>query len=520
MTPHPAPARLAALVVVLVALVAGCTGGQGSTSTTRHTPAPSPVQSSPGGPSPAVPAGLQKYYDQRLDWRECRGGFACARLRVPLDYAHPGGRTIEVAILKARARNAGQRLGSIVYDPGGPGASGEDYVTNPGSLFGAPVLEHYDIIGLDPRGVAASDPVECLPDKQLDTVLTGNPEPSTPAEVKQGDARMASLGRGCIRRSGAVARHVSTEEVAKDLDVLRAALRERRLNYFGASYGTAIGAAYADRFPKNVGRMVLDGALDPRSSTLDLNLVQARGFETALRSYVGACVARGGCFLGSTVDEGTHRIRQFLDQVERTPLPAGNRELDLGNAFYGIGYPLYNKAGWPILDEALQRAFKGDGSLMMALADAYLHRRSNDTYKDNSFEAFYAINCLDHDDAIPSSQLGRYRHAFDKASPTFGRSFLYSVSACESWPVHTGHRGKRVHATGAAPILVVGTTRDPATPLVWARSLARQLDNAVLVVRNGDGHTGYRQGSQCTDNVVESYLVSGTVPKRNVRCND
>jgi pimeloyl-ACP methyl ester carboxylesterase len=238
-----------------------------------------------------------------------------------------------------------------------------------------------------------------------------------------------------------------------------------------------------------------------------------------LRAYVGACVSRGSCFLGSTVDEGTHRIRQFLDQVEREPIPAGNRRLTIGNAFYGIGYPLYDKAGWGILDQALQKAFAGDGSVMMALADAYLHRRADGTYEDNSFEAFYAINCLDHDDAIPSSQLGRYRKEFDKASPTFGRSFLYSVSACENWPVHTGNKGQRVHATGAAPILVIGTTRDPATPLVWARSLARQLDNAVLVVRNGDGHTGYRRGSLCTDNVVESYLVSGTVPKHNVRCS-
>jgi pimeloyl-ACP methyl ester carboxylesterase len=438
---------------------------------------------------------------------------------VPLDYARPDGQTIEVSVLRAKARNQGERLGSIVYDPGGPGASGADYVTNPASLFGAPVLEHYDIVGLDPRGVGASDPVQCLPAKQLDAVLTSDPDPDTPAEVRQGDALLRSLGRGCVRRSGNLARHISTEEVAKDLDVLRAAMGERKLTYFGASYGTAIGAEYADLFPKNVGRMVLDGALDPRSSTLELNLVQAHGFETALRAYVAACVSRGGCFLGSTVDDGTRRIRQFLDQVEHKPLPARNRLLTVADASYGIDYPLYSKGAWPILDKALQMAFRGDGSVLMALADAYLHRRADGTFEDNSFEAFYAINCLDHDDAIPSSQLGRYQQEFEKASPTFGRSFLYSVSACENWPVHTGKKGEPVHATGAAPILVIGTTRDPATPLVWARALARQLDNAVLVVRNGDGHTGYHQGSRCTDDVVESYLVSGTVPKHNVRCN-
>jgi pimeloyl-ACP methyl ester carboxylesterase len=421
-------------------------------------------------------------------------------------------------VLRAKARGDGEKLGSIVYDPGGPGAAGTDYVTNPDRLFGPAVLEHYDIVGLDPRGVGASDPVDCLSDARLDTLLTSDPDPDTPAEVRRSDALMRGLGRGCIQRSGAVARHVSTLEVAKDLDVLRAALGESRLTYFGASYGTAIGATYADLFPKNVGRMVLDGALDPRASTLDLNLVQARGFETALRAYVGACVARGSCFLGSTVDEGAHRVRELLDDLERTPLRAGNRTLTAGNANYGIAYPLYNKATWGILDQALQKAFSGDGSVLMALADAYLHRTADGRFNDNSFEAYYAINCLDHDDAIPSSRLARYRPEFDKASPTFGRIFLSSVSACENWPVHTGRVGKRVHATGAAPILVVGTTRDPATPLVWARALARQLDNAVLVVRDGDGHTGYRQGSTCTDTVVEAYLVSGTVPKHNVRC--
>ena len=255
--------------------------------------------------------------------------------------------------------------------------------------------------------------------------------------------------------------------------MLRAALGENKLTYFGASYGTAIGSTYADMFPKNVGRMVLDGALDPRSSTLEIDLGQAKGFETALRAYVGACVDRGGCFLGSTVDQGTHRIRQFLDQVEKKPLPAGyGRELTVGNASYGISYPLYDKAGWGILDAALKKAFDGDGSILMALADAYLHRQADGTYDDNSFQAFYAINCLDHDDAIRSSHLARYDKEFDKASPTFGRSFLYSVAACQDWPVHTGRKGKRVHATGAAPILVIGTTRDPATPYKWARSLA------------------------------------------------
>ena len=470
----------------------------------------------PSGGSPA----LARYYRQRLSWTPCHATFTCARLRVPLDYAKPRGRSIEVAVLKVPAKGPGKRLGSMVFDPGGPGVSGVDYATSSTALFGKPLLDHYDLIGLDARGVGASVPVDCLSDAKLDTLLSSDPDPDTAAETRQSDRRLSALGRGCVRRSGAVAKHISTVEVARDLDILRAALRERKLTYFGASYGTAIGSTYADMFAKNVGRMVLDGALDPLSSTLEINYRQAKGFETALRAYVGACVDRGSCFLGSSVDQGTRRIKAFLHQVERKPLPAGgNRTLNVGNASYGISYPLYSKQGWPVLDTALQKALAGDGAVLMLLADGYLHRNADGSFKDNSFEAFYAINCLDHDDAIASSRLKRYEPRFDKASPTFGRSFLYSTSACEHWPVHTGHGSERVHGKGAAPILVVGTTRDPATPLVWAKSLARQLDSGVLITRDGDGHTGYRQGSPCVDRAVESYLVAGKVPHQGLRCS-
>jgi pimeloyl-ACP methyl ester carboxylesterase len=311
---------------------------------------------------------------------------------------------------------------------------------------------------------------------------------------------------------------MSTVEVAKDVDVLRAALGDRKLTYFGASYGTAIGATYAGLFPRRVGRMVLDGALDPSISTVQQSLVQAQGFEVALRAYVGACVDRGGCFLGNSVDAGTQRIRRFLDDVEKKPLPGtASRKLESGNALVGVWLPLYNKGYWPILDQALQSAFAGNGAQLMALADAYVSR-GPDGYQSNSLEVLYAVNCLDHDDGIPSSEVARYVPRFEKASPTFGRAFAYGLSACENWPVHTGRTGAPIKAAGAAPIMVVGTTRDPATPLVWAKALAAQLDSGVLVKRDGDGHTGYKSGNSCVDRTVESYLVQGTVPKAEVDC--
>jgi hypothetical protein len=266
--------------------------------------------------------------------------------------------------------------------------------------------------------------------------------------------------------------------------------------------------------------MVLDGAVDPAASTLQVLLVQAHGFEVALRSYVGACVEKGGCFLGPTVEAGVRRIGELLQQTEAAPLrTSSGREVTGGEAFYGLALPLYDRSSWSILDQVLKKALKGDGSLLLVVADAYLRRNSLGEYSNNSYEVFNVINCLDRDDGLPSSQVPRYLARFKKASPTFGGVFAYSIATCDVWPIHSGRQPAPVRAVGSPPILVVGTTRDPATPLVWARALAKQLPRGVLVTRDGDGHTGYRRGSTCVNEAVERYLVSGHVPRRDVSCS-
>ncbi len=511
--------RAAALLAALALAVAGCSalGGAAGDAGASSTPSPRPLPSASGGTT-AAPAALRRFYDQRLTWRPCRTGDRCARLRVPLDYAHPDGRTLSLALLDVPAGDPEQRVGSLVVNPGGPGASGVDYAADATTYFGPALRQVFDIVGFDPRGVGRSDPLHCASTQTLDRFVAADPDPDTPAEVRRFDAAQRRFGEGCLADSGSLTRHISTVEAARDMDVLRAALGEPRLTYFGASYGTFLGATYAGLFPHRVGRMVLDGAIDPSLSTLQMSLVQARGFEVALRSYVKSCVDRGGCFLGSSVDAGITRIQDFLAQVERHSLPAtGGRRLAIGNAVYGVWLPLYNKSYWPILDNALKAGFAGDGGPLLTLSDAYVSRGPTG-YTDNLMEALYAVNCLDHDDAVPSSKVASYLPRFEKASPTFGAIFAYGLSGCASWPVHTGRVPAPIHAPGAPPILVVGTTRDPATPLAWARALAHQLDSGVLVTRNGDGHTGYREGNACVDRTVESYLVSGTVPKREVHC--
>ena len=442
----------------------------------------------------------------------------CAEIEVPLDYAKPSARSISLSLLKVPAGDEDQRVGSLVINPGGPGASGVEYAASASSVFGSELLSAYDIVGFDPRGVGTSTPVQCLSDADLDEFVAFDPDPDTDAELEKTEQLLNDFGEGCADRSGELAAHVSTVEVARDIDIIRSVLGDKRLSFFGASYGTLLGATYADLFPERVGRMVLDGAIDPSLSAEEMSLVQAEGFETALRAYVGACVDRGDCFLGDSVDAAASRIRTFLDDVERDALEtSGERPLEVGNAVLGIWLPLYNEAGWPVLDSALESAFGGDGSTLLALSDQYVSRGA-EGYLDNSLEVLYAVNCLDAEGALSLSDVPPKIEKFEEVSPTFGAIFAYGLAGCSGWPLEAAERPQVPKAAGAAPILVVGTTRDPATPLVWAEALASQLESGVLVRRDGDGHTGYNMGNACVDDTVESYLVSGTTPDSTVSC--
>lgn len=500
-----------ALAVVAALTLAGCSPAR---SSSQPLPSLSPKPISTTGPSSPPPSpGLSAFYRQKVAWHRCRGADLCTRIKVPLNYAHPHRRAISLAVLKVPAQGGGRRVGDLVVNPGGPGGSGLDYAANAASYFDPQVRQAFNIVGFDPRGVGHSTPLQCLTTKQADRFVAADPDPDTPAEVRRADALTRAFGRGCLRDDAGLTRHMSTAEAAKDMDVLRAVLGEPKLVYFGASYGTFLGATYADLFPRRIGRMVLDGAINPDVSTVQMSLVQAHGFEVALRAYVGHCVAEGSCFLGSTVNAGIRHIQRFLASVDAHSLPGeAGRRLTEGNAVLGIWAPLYNRSYWPYLDTALKAGFAGNGSVLMSLSDAYTDRGPNG-YRDNSLSALYAVNCLDHDDAITSSQVPKLIPRFEKASPTFGRDFAYGADACAYWPVHSGRVPAPVSAPGAPPILVIGTTRDPATPLVWARALAHQLNSAVLIKRNGDGHTGYHAGNSCVDNTVDSYLVSGAVPK-------
>ncbi len=509
--------RLVAVIVAIL-LVAGGIGfaiaGVVKSDDHKHE-VQAPAKPEPGSDK-SPQRSLTRFYGQQLAWSAC-GDHDCARLKVPLDYRHPGKRTISLALLRVPA--GGHRIGSLVVNPGGPGAPGTGYAAAGSNVFGQPLLEHYDIVGFDPRGTGESSPVDCLSDADLDRYVATDPTPDDPAEVRELVAQAKAFGRGCAAKSGDVASYVSTIDAARDMDVLRSALGQRKLDYLGASYGTKLGATYAELFPKQVGRFVLDGALDPALSSHGLALGQAGGFQTALEAYVDNCVQTSNdCFLGSTRQQGLDTIKGLLDSLDRSPLQVGNRSLTEGNAFYGVALPLYNRDYWVLLSQALKAALGGDGSGLLRLSDAYASRNPDGSYADNSLEAFVAISCLDDPWYATPAQAEKQAAQFAKVSPTLGASFDWAQVGCVGQTLKSDEEPLTIDAAGAAPIVVVGTTRDPATPYAWAKALASQLDSGVLVSRDGDGHTGYHSGNACVDRAVEGYLVDGKVPQDGLSC--
>lgn len=498
-----------------VAVTALVQAGDDEEPTDARTSDAPPSPSDSQQPPEKAPAGLEDFYAQEIAWESC-GANECGTLEVPVSYQEPDGATIELALERTAA--SGDRIGSLVVNPGGPGAPGTTVPESAEFYFAPDVLERYDVVGFDPRGTGDSAPVDCLSDSELDDYVAEDPGPDNKREERHYAETQLDYWQGCADNTGEILGHVSTIEAARDMDVLRAVLGEEKLAYFGWSYGTRLGSTYADLFPEKVGRFVLDGATDPGLSSYESTLSQAEGFEVALSSYVQDCVDKGGCFLGDSVDEGLATITDLLDSIEEEPLPTDQeRDLEIGNAVYGVITPLYNQDYWTILDEALQTALDGDGSSLLFLSDAY-GSRENGEYTDNSLEAISVINCLDNPEAVPPEEVPSHYDEFQQASPTFGRIFAWFLIACDGIPVERTEPDVEIDAPGAAPIVVIGTTRDPATPYHEAVAMAEALESGVLLSRDGDGHTGYNQGNACIDDAVHAYLIDGTVPQDGLEC--
>lgn len=463
------------------------------------------------------------FASQQPRWQRCGSGMECAEVFAPMDWNDPGGERITLSLVKQPA-TGGDPMGTIFVNPGGPGASGADYIAESiDYAVGEDLQEAYDIIGWDPRGVGGSSPVTCLDAAGMDEYLFGLSdadqfEVGSEEWIAAVSRDAAEFGEACLESTGSLLGYVDTISTVHDLDMLRAIVGDEKLNYLGYSYGTYIGARYADAYPERVGRLVLDGAIDPTVTIAEMVREQTLGFEAALRAYVTDCLTRDDCPYEGTVDEAMADWRALLLRVDEQPLTGTDgRMFGSGTMLTAIVTPLYSPINWPYLDDLFVSVSQGDARTGLFLADFY-YGRSGGVYEDNSNEAFSAINCLDY----PVTEIDAERMRSEAAelaqiAPTIGSFQGYGDIFCGSWPKRGVESRSPVTAAGADPILVVGTTGDPATPYRWSIALADQLESGVLVTYHGEGHTAYGKSS-CVDDVVEAYFLTGAVPTSDPQC--
>ena len=511
---------------------------QASATTTAATVSVQPT----AAPSSAGATGTAGSSEEETD----TATFSCAVITVPLDYANPKGETISIAV-KKRAATGGHAQGALFINPGGPGDSGVSFAERAGNAFSPDLLNAYDVIGFDPRGVGSSTAITCSSD---DDSSGSTAEPSASGAASSSPSASGTPSAGSTPSAGTAASgesyeewaestrqsfqelseqcasgtepaalldHVDTVSAARDLDILRALAGQEKLNYLGFSYGTYLASVYAETFPGNTGRMVLDGAIDPSLSLAEQGLGQAKGFEQALRTYVDYCQASSGCPLSGGTDAGVQQVRDLITSANSTPLSTSdpNRTVTGSDIVTALSEYLYTtEQNWAPLTSALDQAInRHDGSAFAASEE------QDSSSKDDGGGAFQAVTCLDYpvegDEATWAAQ---YEQA-KRVAPIFADSSVGLDMVCSVW----GHNGTRkptqIHARGAAPILVVGTTGDPATPYAWSKSLAEQLDSGQLLTWEGNGHTAYGGDAPCVNDAIDAYLISGTMPKKGLTCH-
>ncbi|OQO90331.1 alpha/beta hydrolase [Saccharomonospora piscinae] len=490
----------------------------------------------PAGP---VPEGLEGFYSQRLDWGECEPfasdamsrqafageGLECARLSVPLSYDDPGGTTISVGVLRNRASDEDGRIGSLVMNPGGPGASGMAAAAQlSGSVDGTELGEKFDLVGFDPRGIGASEPsIECLTDAEMDADRADTSAMDGVDDVADAEADARQFANRCAERTEhgeQMLANLGSRDVVRDMDVLRSTLGDEKLSYLGYSYGTRIGYTYAETFPRNVRAMILDGAVDPEQDMLDSLVAQGEGFGNTFDKFVEWCVAREDCALGTDAATAVQRYQDLVRPLVDQPATlADGRVLSFEDATTGTVAALYSQQIWPTLNQALGALANGDGSMMMALADMYYERGPDGTYSTTQ-EALVAVRCVDDPPVSDQGEIERAQADYYEAAEFLDPGLPPSSArdACAFWPVEHTSEPRLPDVEGVPPALVVSTTDDPATPYEAGVNLAKAMGGRLLTYE-GAQHTAFLSvGNRCVDEAGTDYLVDGELPPEGTRC--
>jgi len=480
-----------------------------------------PAGGSKDEPEETSDSAFAEYFSQELEWEDC-GSLECATMSVPIDWEDEKSDSVEIALAKQPAADDSQ--GTIFVNPGGPGGSGVEFVEY---AVTADLADSFDIVGWDPRGVGASTPVECYNDADKDESLyeTFDEPYQTEAWIDELTDELADYAEACDENTGALLGKLDTVSTAHDLELMRALITgDEPLDYLGYSYGTFIGAVYAELFPENVGHLVLDGAVDPTVGAFDELVVQAVGFEDNLRAYMEDCLAGDACPFTGTLEEALLQAGTLMGSVDGLGLVSTDgRELDSATVGTGVAMSLYSADYWGYLTDLFNGIKAGDADPVFFLADVYNGREDGGGYSDNSVEVYQATTCVDNDwTSDKESTLDRLAE-ITEAAPTIGPYITLDDYAvldvlCNNWPYPAADFPTEYDAKGAAPILVIGTTNDPATPYIWAQALAEQLSSGVLVTVEGDGHTAYNGDNDCVNSVVDEYFLDSTVPDKDPKC--
>ena len=462
---------------------------------------------------------LSQYQTQELKWRDCYGNYQCSSLLVPIDYADLSVGAFSLALLRYQALDQDRRIGSLVVNPGGPGSSGVDYAYSAEYIVSPEILERFDIVGFDPRGVGESAAIKCLNDAETDASFAADPKPDDEAEFALFISDARDYFAKCSENTENLTNY-STLNSARDLEILRSALGDEQLNFLGKSYGTYLGTLYAELFPDQVGRFVLDGAVDPNSNNREAVLGQAIGFESALNAFISNCLNSSSCALTGDLQSARNQVIDLLTNTAITPLESkSGREVTEGLVLLGIASALYDsESGWPVLRDAFKEATLGSGTSFLTLADQYAGRQENGKYLSNENDALQVISCLDQNELETVSTFKKGVAEFAKRAPIFGPYLAYAGLACRYFPNLSSVEQIEIKSLKTKPILIVGTTRDPATPYKWAQSLAKIFEGSILITLDGDGHAGHGRGSTCVDSAVDRYLLTGATPKSELFC--
>ncbi|WP_116450646.1 alpha/beta hydrolase [Blastococcus litoris] len=514
---HRGRLAVPSILLALGMVLAGCTSfsdGTGEEAATTTSAAPEPEAA-------------------EIDWTDCNEqiqalvagqpgserdlSFECGRTEVPISYDEPQGATLPLFLVRVVSGTQTDRIGSLLVNPGGPGASGADAAIGLALTLPDEILGRFDIVGFDPRGVGLSTPVECISDERKEEIIAAEPRPTTDEDLDAAFALAEEVADGCADEYGDALGTFNTVDTARDMDRLREALGDEKLTYLGYSYGTTLGSTYAELFPENVRSLVLDAAVDPDIDAKEDAEQSAAAFEAGFDAFAANCTGLlAGCPLGA---EPRQFVEQVMAQAAATPIPSTEpgetRQATPGVVLTAIQAALYDTESWPQLAQGLAAAQAGDAKGLFSLADSYSGRLEDGTYS-NLFDANLAINCADSEERFERGEIRDLAAEWNAEYPLFGAGSAVGLYTCSVWQAERTPLPER-DAEGSAPILVVGNSGDPVTPLPGAVDLAEDLESGVLLTWQGQGHTAYPK-TDCVTAAVDAYLIDLTAPMDGLTC--